>query len=86
MKKNPKGYVCFVLHAHLPFVHHPENDTYLEEQWLFEAISETYIPLLLMFEKLQKENVDFIYYTQNDASLFTTTITSLVCLCNKSLI
>ena len=27
MKK--KGYVSFVLHAHLPFVHHPESDDYL---------------------------------------------------------
>ena len=59
MNKQCKGYVSFVLHAHLPFVHHPESENYLEEQWLFEAISETYIPLLLNFEKLEKENVDF---------------------------
>ena len=59
MKNTPKGYVSFVLHAHLPFVHHPESDDYLEEQWLFEAISETYIPLLLNFKKLENENVDF---------------------------
>ena len=26
-----KGYVSFVLHAHLPFIHHPESDDYLEE-------------------------------------------------------
>ena len=37
-----KGYVCFVLHAHLPFIHHPESDDYLEESWLYEAISETW--------------------------------------------
>lgn len=54
-----KGYVCFVLHAHLPFIHHPENATYLEEEWLFEAISETYIPLLQNFQKLIEEKVDF---------------------------
>ena len=59
MKSNPKGYVSFVLHAHLPFVHHPESEDYLEEQWLFEAISETYIPLLLNFGKLVNEHVDF---------------------------
>ena len=57
--KNIKGYVSFVLHAHLPFVYHPESEDYLEEQWLFEAISETYIPLLLNFKKLEEENVDF---------------------------
>jgi len=54
-----KGYVSFVLHAHLPFIHHPESENYLEEQWLFEAISETYIPLLLNFQKLVEEKVDF---------------------------
>ena len=43
---NPKGYWCLQLHAHLPFVHHPESEDYLEEQWLFEAISETYIPIV----------------------------------------
>ena len=46
-----KGYVSFVLHAHLPFIHHPESEDYLEEQWLFEAMSETYIPLILNFQK-----------------------------------
>ena len=56
---NPKGYVSFVLHAHLPFVHHPESEDYLEEKWLFEAISEVYIPLLENFEKLVEEKVDF---------------------------
>ena len=57
--KKVKGYVSFVLHAHLPFVHHPESEDYLEEQWLFEAISETYIPLLINFKKLEEEKVDF---------------------------
>jgi len=56
---NPKGYVSFVLHAHLPFIHHPESENYLEEEWLYEAISETYIPLLLNFQKLVEEKVDF---------------------------
>lgn len=54
-----KGYVSFILHAHLPFIHHPESNSYLEEQWLFEAISETYIPLLLNFQKLIDEKIDF---------------------------
>ncbi len=40
-------------------LHHPETENYIEEQWLFEAISETYIPLLLNFKKLEEENVDF---------------------------
>ena len=54
-----KGYVSFVLHAHLPFIHHPESDDYLEESWLYEAISETYIPLLQNFQKLVDEGVKF---------------------------
>ena len=59
MSKNVKGYVNFVLHAHLPYIHHPEDNTYLEEEWLFEAISETYIPLLNNFNRLVDEGVDF---------------------------
>ena len=47
-----KGYLCLVLHAHLPFVRHPEEENFLEENWLYEAITETYIPLIQVFEKL----------------------------------
>ena len=54
-----KGYVSFVLHAHLPFIHHPESNDYLEESWLYEAISETYITLLKNFKKLVDEGVNF---------------------------
>ncbi len=54
-----KGYLCLMLHAHLPFVRHPEYDFFLEEQWLFEAITETYIPLLIMFKHLMRDGVDF---------------------------
>ncbi len=59
MNKSVKGYVNFVLHAHLPYIHHPESSDYLEESWLFEAISETYIPLLMNFNRLVDENVKF---------------------------
>ena len=41
-----QGYFALVLHAHLPYVRHPEHERFLEENWLFEAITETYIPLL----------------------------------------
>ncbi|MEO1389507.1 MAG: glycoside hydrolase family 57 protein [Cyanobacteria bacterium J06634_6] len=53
------GYLALVLHAHLPFVRHPESDFVLEEEWLFEAITETYVPLLTMFEGLKRDGVDF---------------------------
>lgn len=52
-----KGYVALILHAHLPYVRHPEHDGYLEERWLYEAISETYIPLINAFEALLNEGV-----------------------------
>ncbi|MDD5652786.1 MAG: DUF1957 domain-containing protein [Candidatus Omnitrophica bacterium] len=54
-----KGYLCIVLHTHLPFVRHPEHEEFLEEDWLYEAITETYIPLIDVFERLINENVDF---------------------------
>ncbi|MFL5319011.1 MAG: glycoside hydrolase family 57 protein [Myxococcaceae bacterium] len=52
-----KGYLSLVLHAHLPFVRHPEFEDFLEEDWLYEAINETYLPLLRVFDKLSDENV-----------------------------
>src|SRR6266850_834094 len=48
----PLGYLSLVLHAHLPFVRHPEFPQFLEEDWLYEAIGETYIPLARMMERL----------------------------------
>ncbi len=54
-----KGYLAFVLHAHLPFVRHPEYDNFLEERWLFEAITETYIPMLKFFQRAVDEGVPF---------------------------
>src|SRR5215469_10304515 len=45
-----QGYFSLVLHAHLPFVRHPEHEKFLEENWLFEAITETYVPLLQCLE------------------------------------
>lgn len=48
-----------VLHAHLPFVRHPEYPEFLEEDWLYEAITETYIPLVNMMDGLLNDGVDF---------------------------
>src|SRR6266850_1431609 len=53
------GYLSLVLHAHLPFVRHPEHDDFLEEYWLYEAITETYIPLLDVFDSLERDGVDW---------------------------
>ena len=53
-----QGYLSLVLHAHLPFIRHPEHDRFLEENWLFEAITETYIPLLQLLEQWEKERLN----------------------------
>src|SRR5205085_7373127 len=53
------GHLALVLHAHLPFVRHPEHEHFLEEDWFFEAITETYIPLLQMMQRLVNDNVPF---------------------------
>ena len=55
----PQGYLCLVLHAHLPYVRHPEYDKFLEEDWLFEAITETYVPLWQILEGLVRDSVPF---------------------------
>ncbi len=57
----PEGYFTLVLHAHLPFVRHPEHETFLEEQWLFEAVIETYVPLLRMCERLEEDGADYAF-------------------------
>ncbi|OIP78968.1 MAG: glycoside hydrolase [Oscillatoriales cyanobacterium CG2_30_44_21] len=53
------GYLALVLHAHLPYVRHPESDYVLEEEWLYEAITETYIPLIKVYEGLRRDGIDF---------------------------
>jgi len=55
----PQGYLSLVLHAHLPFVRHPEYESFLEEDWFYEAITETYIPLVTMMDGLLRDGVDF---------------------------
>ncbi|MFP5348758.1 MAG: DUF1957 domain-containing protein, partial [Gammaproteobacteria bacterium] len=56
---SPKGYFALVLHAHLPFVRHPEHERFLEEDWYFEALTETYLPLLDVFEGLARGGIHF---------------------------
>tara|TARA_Y100001970_G_scaffold287812_1_gene413405 strand:+ start:12634 stop:14226 length:1593 start_codon:yes stop_codon:yes gene_type:complete len=49
------GKLAFVLHAHLPYVRKDEENS-LEEDWLFQAILECYIPLLRTLERVTKTN------------------------------
>src|SRR6201984_2297132 len=53
------GYLALILHAHLPFVRHPEHEQFVEEDWFFEGITETYIPLLQMMQRLMNDDVPF---------------------------
>jgi 1,4-alpha-glucan branching enzyme len=53
-----QGYISLVLHAHLPFVRHPEHEKFLEENWLFEAITETYLPLLEVLEGWERDGME----------------------------
>ena len=53
----PSGYFSLILHAHLPFVRHPEYPEFLEEDWLYEAITEVYLPLIFIFQSLHESGV-----------------------------
>ena len=52
-----KGFVILVLHAHLPFIRHPEDEGLLEERWFFEALTECYLPLLSLLEGLRRDGI-----------------------------
>jgi 1,4-alpha-glucan branching enzyme len=54
-----KGFLALVLHTHLPYVKHADDHNALEQRWLYEAITESYIPLLNVFRSLQKDGVGF---------------------------
>ncbi|MCL4100962.1 glycoside hydrolase family 57 protein [Fibrobacter sp. HC4] len=51
------GKILFLMHAHLPYVHHPEYDRFFEENWLFEAMAETYLPLVQAMRRLLEKGV-----------------------------
>lgn len=54
-----QGYLSVVLHAHLPYIRHPEHERFLEEEWFYEAVTETYIPLIKMLDALVRDGVEF---------------------------
>src|SRR6185437_6583239 len=51
------GHVALVLHAHLPWVRHPEHARPLEERWLHEALWESYLPLVDLLDRLAADHV-----------------------------
>lgn len=54
-----KGFLSLILHAHLPYVRHPEYEHFFEETWLFEAMTECYIPLINILQRLQKDKIKY---------------------------
>ena len=54
-----KSRLNFIFNTHMPFVRHPEYPKFLEEDWLYEVMNESYIPLLRMMYRLREENVPF---------------------------
>src|SRR5215467_4778175 len=55
--RRPRGALLLVLHAHLPYVRHPDDEDHLEEEWLREAVLECYLPLLELLERLGDDGV-----------------------------
>ncbi|MHB9294928.1 1,4-alpha-glucan branching enzyme [Pillotina sp. SPG140] len=51
--------IVFVLNAYVPFVPHTEGPSSAEEVTFFTAISETYLPLLALFDQLDGEHIPF---------------------------
>ncbi len=43
--------LALVLHAHLPWVRDPVHPASIEERWLFEALWESYLPLLEVLDR-----------------------------------
>ncbi len=52
-----RGYLAFTLHAHLPYVRHPEHPFFIEELWYYEAVIETYLPLLRAMEGWERDSI-----------------------------
>jgi 1,4-alpha-glucan branching enzyme len=46
-----RGDVAIVLHAHLPYVRASRDEERVEEQWLYEAMWESYLPLADVIER-----------------------------------
>ncbi|HEY1214178.1 MAG TPA: hypothetical protein VGE93_11155, partial [Bryobacteraceae bacterium] len=51
------GYVALLLHAHIPYVRQEEDRVALEERWFFEAVVDSYLPLIDMLNRLLEDGV-----------------------------
>ena len=56
--RKPSGYLTFTLHAHLPWV--VNHGTWPHGmEWLHEAAAETYLPMLRMLRRLERDGIPF---------------------------
>ena len=58
-KKTKKAKVNLILQAHLPYIRHEENEHFFEEDWYYEALTESYFPLVRMFHRLEEKNTPY---------------------------
>jgi 1,4-alpha-glucan branching enzyme len=56
---NKRRVISILLNVHLPFVSPPGRSQPPEEQWFFESLSETCLPLLEVFDRLDADHVPF---------------------------
>lgn len=54
---DPDGYLILVLHSHMPYLRYPDHPHHLEETWLYEAITESYLPLLDTMGRLLNDGI-----------------------------
>lgn len=54
---NLHGLPCFLLDAHLPLVRHPGKERVPQEDWVFRAFADCYVPLLQMLARLDADGV-----------------------------
>jgi 1,4-alpha-glucan branching enzyme len=57
LRSEDRGHLVLFLHAHLPYVRHPAHEDFLEEGWFYEAITETYIPLVAIAEGWLRDGI-----------------------------
>lgn len=59
MPSSLKAKLLIILHAHLPYIRIPDKKFPMQELWLYQALTESYIPLILIFQDLINNNIDF---------------------------
>ncbi|MBL9175992.1 MAG: DUF1957 domain-containing protein [Verrucomicrobiales bacterium] len=52
-----RSHLVLLLHAHLPYVRHPEQPEFFEESWFFEAVLECYLPILGILDGWERDGI-----------------------------